>query len=125
MKPFIYLAAFALFITGCSSAEVRKPSTESKSSGPVNTAPEPTPQSGNAPKNGDYPAKGKITKINAELKSVELDHEDIPGVMPKMIMEFYVVEPAKIDGLKVGDEVDFTLRYDDHREYIVAIKKSK
>ncbi len=83
----------------------------------------PSPTSPPPIKNGDYPAKGKITKINTELKSVELDHEDIPGVMPKMIMEFYVIEPAKIDALKVGDNVDFTLRYKDHTETIVAITK--
>jgi len=76
-------------------------------------------------KNGDYPGKGKITKINTELKSVELDHEDIPGLMPKMIMEFYVSGPAKIDELKVGDNVNFTLRYKDHQETIVAITKMK
>ena len=36
------------------------------------------------PKNGDYPGKGKITKINNELGSVEMDHEVIVGVMPPM-----------------------------------------
>ena len=77
------------------------------------------------PKNGDYNAKGIVTKINLEAGSVELDHEDIPGLMPRMIMEFYVTEKKLLDGLKVGDKVDFVIRYKDHTETITDIKKAK
>ena len=43
-----------------------------------------------SPKNGNYNGKGVVTKINLDLVSVELDHEEIKGLMPKMTMEFYV-----------------------------------
>lgn len=75
--------------------------------------------------NGDYPGKGKITKIDTENGSVEMNHEEIVGVMPAMLMEFYVSDKKLLDGLKVGDAVDFTLRYKDHSETVVAISKAK
>ncbi|HMT06607.1 MAG TPA: copper-binding protein [Pyrinomonadaceae bacterium] len=77
------------------------------------------------PKNGDYPAKGKVTKINNELGSVELDHEDIPGLMPPMIMEFYVDDKAVLKTIAVGDRVDFVIRYKDGQETISKITKTK
>lgn len=77
------------------------------------------------PKDGDYPGKGKVTKINNELGSVELDHEEIAGVMPRMIMEFYVSDKAMLKGLSVGDQVDFMLRHKGSSETIVKISKAK
>lgn len=94
---------------------------------PANTAPPkptataiPTPV---VPKNGDYPGTGKVTKINPELGSVELDHDEIKEVMPKMIMEFFVSDKKLLSGLKLGDTVDFTLRYKDGQETIIDIKR--
>jgi protein SCO1 len=113
------------FLAACAGPKTNPISSQPRTNGPISHSPSPETAKAPSIKNGDYPAKGKVTKINTELKSVELDHEDIPGVMPRMIMEFYVVEPATIDGLKVGDNVDFTMRYNDGQETIVAIKKVK
>ena len=77
------------------------------------------------PKDGNYPGKGKVTKINTDLGSVELDHQEIVGVMPPMIMEFYVKDKSVLGDIKVGDEVDFILEYKHPSETIVEIKKSK
>ncbi len=77
------------------------------------------------PKNGDYPAKGKVTKINNELGSVEIDHEDVPGLMPPMIMEFYVDNKTDLKQIAVGDRVDFTIKYKDGQETISKIVKAK
>lgn len=76
-----------------------------------------------SPANGDYPGRGKVTKIDMKLGSVELDHEEIKGVMPAMKMEFFVSDKKILGGLTVGDQVDFTLRYNDNTEIIVDIKK--
>lgn len=104
--------------SGCGNQpDVTKPSA-------ANTAPTPAP-SASVIKNGDYPAKGTVTKINMELGSVEMDHEEIVGVMPAMRMEFYVSDKKLLDGLKVGDRVDFTLRYKDRTEIVTAISKEK
>lgn len=89
----------------------------------VNT-PKPTPiPASSVIKNGEYPGKGKITKINLGLGSVEMDHEEIKGVMPPMRMEFYVTDKKILDGLSIGDNVDFTLLYKDGTEKIASIKK--
>ncbi len=88
--------------------------------------PTPQPTQQPTPKNGDYPGKGKVTKIKMEGGgSVELNHQEIVGVMPAMLMEFFVTDKAILKGLTVGDEVNFTLKYEDGRETISKIEKVK
>jgi Cu/Ag efflux protein CusF len=70
-----------------------------------------------------FDGTGAITKINLEIGSVELDHEEIKGLMPKMIMEFYVSDKKMLDGLKVGDKVDFVLEDNAGVEQIIKIKR--
>jgi Cu/Ag efflux protein CusF len=77
------------------------------------------------PKNGDYDAKGVVTKINLDAGSIEIDHEEIKDLMPKMRMEFFVSDKKMLDGLKVDDRVEFVLRYKDPTETIVKIRKAK
>jgi len=72
-----------------------------------------------------YTGRGNVTKIDMKLGSVELDQEEITGVMPAMKMELYVSDKAMINGLKAGDQVDFILRYKHPTETIVKIEKSK
>ena len=86
---------------------------------PTTTAPAPTP------KDGDYPGKGVVTKINMELGSVEMNHEEIKDLMPAMTMEFFVSDKKMLDGLKVGDKIDFVIRYKDRNETIVKITRSQ
>lgn len=120
MKPkIILIGTFAFALAACTN-EPTKPPTDMAM--PVTPSVAVSPQ---LPMNGDFPATGAITKINRELGSVELDHDDIPGLMPPMRMEFYVTDKKMLDGLKVGDRVDFTLRYKDRAETVVAISKSK
>ncbi len=67
------------------------------------------PKSSATPKDGNYDGKGKITKIDLKLLSVEMEHGEIAGLMPAMKMEFYVLDKAMLEGLAVGDMVDFTI----------------
>jgi Cu/Ag efflux protein CusF len=76
-------------------------------------------------KDGDYNGKGVVTKLNVEQGSIELNHEEIKGMMPAMQMEFFVSDKKILDGLKVGDNVDFVLRYKNPTETIVSIKKAQ
>lgn len=76
------------------------------------------------PKNGDYAGKGVVTKINIELGSVEFNHEAIKDLMPAMTMEFFVSDKKMLEGLEVGDKVDFVIRYKDRNETIVKIAKT-
>jgi Cu/Ag efflux protein CusF len=74
---------------------------------------------------GDYYGKGKVTKIDMNIGSVAMDHDDIPGLMPAMSMEFYVSDKAMLSPLTVGDSVDFTVFYKGGTETITKIEKSK
>jgi len=70
-----------------------------------------------------YDGTGVVTKINLELVSVELKHEEIKGLMPAMQMEFYVSDKKMLDGLRVSDKVDFVLEDNAGAETIIKIKK--
>jgi Cu/Ag efflux protein CusF len=72
-----------------------------------------------------YDGTGTITKINLEIGSVELDHEEIKGLMPEMIMEFYVRDQKQLEALQVGDRVDFVLEDKAGQEMIFSIKKQR
>src|ERR1700730_3492994 len=52
-----------------------------------------------------YEIKGTVVAIAADRSSVSLDHEDIPGLMKAMKMEFRVPDPKSLDGLSSGDRV--------------------
>jgi Cu/Ag efflux protein CusF len=68
-------------------------------------------------------ATGLITKINLEIGSVELKHDEIKGMMPAMQMEFYVSDKAELENLKIGDKVLFTLEENQGAETITRILK--
>ncbi len=75
-------------------------------------------------KDGNYPGRGIVTKIDFNVGSVGLDHENIEGLMPAMQMEFYVTDKALLKGLTVGEKVDFVIEYNGGRETINSIKKA-
>ena len=77
------------------------------------------------PRDGIYKSKGKVTKVDRELGSVELDHEDIPGLMPAMIMEFFVKDKVILDGVERGDNVYFDIEHKHPSETVVRIEKIK
>ena len=100
-----------MFIPGCGKSDV-KPSNSAAATQPV-------------VKDGNYDGKGKVTKIDMKIGSVEVDHEDIKGLMPAMKMEFYVTDKAMLGPLTVGDVVDFTILYKGGTETVTKIEKSK
>jgi Cu/Ag efflux protein CusF len=63
---------------------------------------------GKGPKDGadkQYEVKGKVVAVDADKKSITLDHEDIPGLMKAMKMKFALESPKVAEGLKPGDQV--------------------
>lgn len=76
------------------------------------------------PKDGSYNAKGVVTKVNLTGATIEIDHEEIVGLMPKMIMEFHVSDKALLNGIKAGDKVEFVIEYKHPTETVVSIKKT-
>jgi protein SCO1/2 len=58
----------------------------------------------------EYGVKGKVVAVDPKKPAVTLDHEDIPGLMKAMEMDFSVEDPKLLDGLKPGDSVSGRLR---------------
>jgi hypothetical protein len=77
------------------------------------------------PKNGDYQGRGKVRRIDIKGPSIELDYDEIPDVVPAGQTEFLVGDVSVLNGLKLGDEVNFTLRYNSGQETITAVSKIK
>jgi len=118
MRIFILLVTVALS-AGCVAD---RPPSGGRSVPPTST-PIPTPA---FPKDGTYPGRGTVTRINLEAGSVELDHEPMPDMlMPAMRMEFNVKDRSDLRSLRIGDAVDFMLEYKHPTETIVSIKKAK
>ncbi len=56
-----------------------------------------------------YPVKGKVTEVDLGQKLLTLDHQDIPGYMPAMIMPFPVKDDQLLKVAAPGDEVTASL----------------
>jgi len=74
---------------------------------------------------GYYKGRGFVTKINNDLGSVELDHEEIPNLMPAMKMEFTVTDKRMLKDIAVGDTAIFVVEYMQGAEKIASIEKAR
>ena len=54
---------------------------------------------------------GVVRGVDAAAAKITLEHGDIPGVMEAMTMTFEVADPARLEGIEVGREVSFRVRY--------------
>ena len=72
-----------------------------------------------------YPGRGVVTIINIKEAWVEIDHEDIEGLMPAMQMEFWVKDRSLLRNIRVGDKVDFVIVETGKGEFLTAIKTIK
>jgi Cu(I)/Ag(I) efflux system protein CusF len=66
---------------------------------------------------------GVITAIDMKKHVLTLHHEAIPTIKwPSMTMEFKVADPALLNGLTVGEKVDFELKAEGDNYIIIAVK---
>lgn len=70
-----------------------------------------------------YQAVGTVKSIDPKLPVIEIDHEDIPGLMPAMQMQFHVKDKSLIEGLTIGDRISFTVENGVGGMKITAIQK--
>lgn len=70
-----------------------------------------------------YDVKGKVVALDADKKIVTLDHEDIPGLMKAMTMEFTVTDSKVLDGLKAGDAVHGKLKSEGGQYTVTSLEK--
>lgn len=65
-----------------------------------------------------YPIKGIVVAVNQAERTVTIKHEDIPGYMPGMTMDFKLKNAADLKTMKPGDQITGTLVVDDISSWI-------
>ncbi len=97
-----------LGLTVCSS----NPSTAPKVTGPAA-----------AVATTSYQGEGKVIAVHEKTTTIEIDHQEIKGLMPAMTMEFHVKSKALLDGTKPNDQIEFTIENGVGGLVITAIRK--
>jgi len=113
-KSRVIVVCVALLLGACSKPQ------------PVNKeTPAPTPPSGPAAalQPSTYQGVGVVKGLNPKAPAIEIDHEEIVGLMPAMQMEFPVTDVALLSGLAVNDRIDFTVVEKTGLMKVTAIKK--
>jgi protein SCO1/2 len=70
-----------------------------------------------------YDIKGTVVGVAADKQSVTLDHEEIPGLMMAMKMEYQVDNPKLLEDLKSGDKVQGRLKAESGKYTITQLEK--
>lgn len=70
-----------------------------------------------------YQGVGVVKALNPRTPAIEIDHEEIVGLMQAMQMEFPVTDAAMLRGLAVNDRIDFTVVEKDGQMRVTDIKK--
>jgi Cu/Ag efflux protein CusF len=103
MKTFYWFVLFVLAIPvvliGCKGSEPKTPAEK------------------------QYPIKGQVVAVNPDKPSVKLNHEDVPGLMKGMEMEFAVQNAKVLNGLKAGDQVQGHLKVESGKHIITDLEK--
>jgi Cu(I)/Ag(I) efflux system protein CusF len=70
-----------------------------------------------------YQGVGVVKSVNPKFPSIEIDHQEIKGLMEGMTMEFYVQDKSLLQGLATGDDIEFSIESGVGGLKITAIKK--
>ena len=65
-----------------------------------------------------YPLKGVVVAVNQQDRTATIKHEDIPGYMQGMTMDFKIKNAADLQTMKPGDQITGTLVIDDISSWI-------
>ena len=68
-------------------------------------------------KNDRYNVIGVIHKIHHNNSELTIDHDEIPGFMSAMTMNFKIDENVDLNQFNIGDSVHFSLFIKEHRAY--------
>lgn len=69
-----------------------------------------------------HEARGVVVAVDARKSRLVVDHEEIPGFMAAMVMNYLVSPATLLDGLRPGEKIRFTI--DEDRRAIVGIAPS-
>jgi Cu/Ag efflux protein CusF len=115
------MARESWLIIGCVTLTLIAACSNGRGPSPVAT-PAPSAPAAAMPAN-TYQGVGTVKSISPKVPAIEIDHEDIVGLMQGMQMEFPVTNSALLNGLAVNDRVDFTIDNSTGEMKIIAINK--
>ena len=69
--------------------------------------------------------QGVLRAVDTLKGEVEIEHDDIPGLMPSMTMNFEVVDRELLEGLSPGQTVDFRVEHSGGRYRILEIAPNR
>jgi Cu/Ag efflux protein CusF len=72
-----------------------------------------------------YRSSGVVKIINIKEGWIEIDHQEIPGLMPAMEMEFWVKDKSLLEAVRVGDRVNFGVVETGKGEYLTELTKAR
>lgn len=70
-----------------------------------------------------YEVKGAVVAVDPASKTLELDHEEIPGYMKAMRMTYPIADAKLLEGLKAGDSVRGKLKVEARSYTITSLEK--
>ncbi|MBI3414066.1 MAG: SCO family protein [Verrucomicrobia bacterium] len=70
-----------------------------------------------------YEVQGVVQELALDRRTAVIWHEAIPDYMPRMMMEFTVVDPRELDGIAPGDGVSFRLVVGEESHWIESIRR--
>jgi protein SCO1/2 len=70
-----------------------------------------------------YDTRGVVRGFSPNRSTIEIQHENIPGFMPSMMMPFVARNPKQIADLKTGDAISFGMAVTQKDFWIENVKK--
>lgn len=112
MSPILSRVALAALVAGalCPSLACRPNQSARPAAPPPRLIQAPAHA---APHESSYKLTGLVRSVDRPAASLEIRHDAIPGFMPAMTMPFRVKDPAELDAVRPGDEVEATLHVTD------------
>lgn len=80
---------------------------------------------GGEPPDTPKPGHGVVRGLDAGSAGVTIEHGEIPDLMMAMTMTFAVDDPTLLEGVAVGDEVDFLVKQDGERYVVTQLRRAQ
>ncbi|AZC08516.1 MULTISPECIES: copper-binding protein [Acinetobacter] len=117
MLKFMKIAVFVGTVAALSACTKNEASEQKKAEAPMEQMNKESSKAVTAQ------AVGVITAIDKKGNILTLEHEAIPAIKwPAMTMGFKVADPALLEGLTIGQHVEFELKAEGENYIIVAVK---
>lgn len=68
-----------------------------------------------------FSGTGVVVLVNLKEGWIEINHDDIAGVMPAMQMEWFVKDKSMLNSIQAGEKVDFTIEDNNGSQVITRI----